>query len=186
MEAFISLLFLLFIVGLFLGYKGVKKYFKWIEETTGNKPLNKISITIIVLMFLLPSMRISAVSAPTPSTIDVVLFLILFGVLCYYNRRMGELKHIILVSILSVIFSIVIAFIAMFILILSFMGNSSGISGTKKFVNSSSKSYSDRKQVIGRDGNIYYVYENMITDTFGSQVLDPVYDQTGVRITPGL
>jgi len=49
-----GILIMLLLIGLFFGYKGVKKYFKWIEETKKYKPLNKVNLGLIIAMFALP------------------------------------------------------------------------------------------------------------------------------------
>ncbi len=127
-ENYMQIIIILIGIGLFFGYKGVKKYFKWIESTTNYKPINKISITLIVFMFVLPILNIYRRDAEAISFMEVILFIIPLVILVYCNRKVKNYIHIISVTILQVVFSVALFLVAamLFVASLAFGGGTSG------------------------------------------------------------
>jgi hypothetical protein len=125
----------------FISYKLILKYFRWIEETTGYYPLNGINIVLLVASIGLPVVNAIRVNEQVPSFLDLILFLIPCAILVVMNLKIKNPLHIVFVSLLQIIFSLII--IIVLIASLAFASILGGGSSQTTANNRTNKNWSD-------------------------------------------
>lgn len=138
-------------------YMLIKKYFRWIEQTTGYYPLNGINIFLLVLSIALPVINIIRLNEQVPSSFDLVLLLIPIVIIIVRNLKIKNPVHIVFVSLLQIFLSVIAIIFTAFAFVFASVFGGTGTSASKSndnpakvYVNGTAQSWFGHEHEIER------------------------------------